>query len=61
VSGLVFLWSVCGDLRGKRGQPDDTFSELKRPPAFEGLFWVDVIRRIVSHFVTAPFQWGSHD
>jgi len=31
---VVFLWCVCGELRGKRGALDGDFPALKNMPTF---------------------------
>jgi hypothetical protein len=35
---VVFLWSICGVMRGERGALATTFSGAKNTPAFEVYF-----------------------
>jgi hypothetical protein len=40
----VFLWSLCGGMRGKRGALTDTFRPPKYGTHFSTLFFVELSR-----------------
>jgi hypothetical protein len=38
VQVVVFLWSICGELRGERGEVSPRFPTTKNTPSFETIF-----------------------